>query len=145
MRMIAEALPRRWAVRIKAGRGKASTVVRPMRRICGYHVVGRYQHHDIGLNACAVIVQDRGDRGGIAGGDRLAKREVVGQHVSCLQQALAILVEQPQEYALTDLQFLGVALPRDLQPDAIDQQQHACLHHRKQERKDKRHASAETA
>jgi len=43
------------------------------------------------------------------------------------------------------LKFLRVALARDLQPDAVDQQQHACLHQRKEERKDKRHASAETA
>ncbi len=92
-----------------------------------------------------MVVEDRRDRGRIARRDRLPKREILGQHLGRLQQTLTVLVQQPQEHAFADLQFFGVALARDSEADAIDEHQHARLHHGEQEREDENHSAAEAA
>src|SRR5215510_3657769 len=57
----------------------------------------------------------------------------------------AILLHESDEYALPDLQLLGVALARHLQSDAVNQYQHAGLHDCKHESKHQDHPAAEVA
>jgi hypothetical protein len=65
--------------------------------------------------------------------DGLAKREIAGEHLDCLQQTLTILVQQAAQLALADVQFLGIALARNAAADGIDKHAHAGLHDRERQ------------
>ena len=107
--------------------------------------IGRDQQDDVGPHSCTVIVQHRGDGGRIPCGHRIAEREILGDHLSGLQEALAVLVHQAQEDPRTHLQLLRVAVVRDARADALDEHENGGLHHGEQKGEYDHHAAAQAA
>ena len=107
--------------------------------------VRKDEHGHGGVDPAAMIGEDGGDGGRIAGGDCLPESEVPGQDLDGLQQTLTILVQQAAQDAFADIELLRVSVACDADADGIDEHQYACLHHRKQQGEDKCHAAAEAA
>jgi len=58
--------------------------------------------HRLGLDARALVLERRGQRGDVAGRRRLAKRKIGGRGAGCLRLALGILPQHAREHLLAD-------------------------------------------